>query len=510
MKPIAEILLTDEQLLKDLFENAHDLIQIVNLDGTLLYVNNAWAKLLEYSQTEIRGSSIYSFIAEADQSNYKSYRRNVIDGFLSDKPIIFSLKSKSGRTIPVEGIVSVKRENGNPLYTRGIFRDISLRLQNESRLQQLNKELQEREQNLTQLLVHAPDAVIVINSESNITFWNPKAETLFGWDAAEVMGQPLQQFIIPVQYRAAHEKGMKHYLATGEGPVLTKTIEITALRKSGEEFYISLTISPTSQNGQRAFIAFVRDISAQIRNQLELEKKTREMEQFTHVSHHDLQEPLRKIILFSDMIRSDSFDRLTEASQRRFDRISDAAKRMSTALQDILNYASLGKEEQLSEIDLNEVLKNVQTDLELVIAEKNASIVADSLPIIKAIPSQMHQLFYNLVNNALKFSRKAVPPFIRIQCSVAKAEEIKEQSELDQYRQYYCIVVQDNGIGFDAAAAEKIFGMFQRLHSKETYSGTGIGLALVRKVIQNHDGKIVAESKPDEGATFKILLPVGL
>ncbi|MDQ3278780.1 MAG: PAS domain S-box protein [Bacteroidota bacterium] len=507
MEHTAKILLKDDQWLKDLFDHAHDLIQIVHVDGTILYVNNAWAKLLECSREEVCEVSLYSFIAEQDQQAYQTYRKNVINGIGANKPIVFNLKSKTGRLIPVEGIVSVAHENGKPAYTRGIFRDISLRLQNEARLRQLNKELEEREQNLTQLLVHAPDAVIVISKESNVSFWNPKAETLFGWREEEVRGQPLQNFIIPLQYRAAHERGMKHYLATGEGPVLNSTIEITALKKSGEEFYISLTISPTSQNGQRAFIAFIRDITAQKRNQLELEKKTKELEQFTHVSHHDLQEPLRKIILFSDMIRSDSYERLTEASQKRFDRILDAARRMGNALRDILNYASLGQEEQWSETDLTEVLRAVEVDLELVIAEKNASIVSDPLPTLNAIPGQMHQLFYNLLNNALKFSKPGIPPVISIRCRIASTAEIKAHAELDQHRRYYSIVVRDNGIGFDQSAAEKIFAMFQRLHSKEAYAGTGIGLALVKKVVQNHNGKIVAESTPGNGALFNILLP---
>lgn len=502
-----EAQLQGEQWLKDLFDHAHDLIQIVHIDGTLLYVNKSWFTLLEYSRDEILGKPLYLFIAEADRSRYAEYRSQVIDGNLSKKPIVFQLRAKSGKLISVEGMVSVKLEEGKPLYTRGIFRDISVRLQNEAKLKQLNQELLKRERNLQQLLIHAPDAVIVITKESRISFWNPKAEAIFGWRESEVINQPLQFVIIPLQYREAHEKGMKRYLATGEGPVLNKTIEITALKKTGEEFYVSLTISPTSQNGETAFIAFIRDITEQKHNQLELEKKTKELEQFTHVSHHDLQEPLRKITMFTDIIKSEAVGKLSEGAQQKLEKVSDAARRMSVALRDVLNFASLSKEEDFSEVDLGEVLAAVVTDLELVITEKRATVNITPLPVLKAIPQQMHQLFYNLVNNALKFSKTDVAPVVNITSQKLPAEKVKVHGDISDSKSYYEIVVQDNGIGFNQEAAHKIFGMFQRLHSKNTYAGTGIGLALVKKVVENHQGKIWADGKEGEGATFNVLLP---
>lgn len=180
---------------------------------------------------------------------------------------------------------------------------------------------------------------------------------------------------------------------------------------------------------------------------------------------------------------------------------------MALALKDVLNFASLNKEEQFSQVDMNEVLAAVQTDLELVISEKRAAITCGMLPAIKAIPSQMHQLFYNLVNNALKFSIPGMLPQISISCKCLDATELQQHTELEQSKQYYTIAVQDNGIGFNQDAAGKIFGMFQRLHSKDAYAGTGIGLALCKKVVTNHSGKIWAESEPGKGAIFIVVLP---
>lgn len=240
----------------------------------------------------------------------------------------------------------------------------------------------------------------------------------------------------------------------------------------------------------------------------ELELRNRDLEQFAHVSHHDLQEPLRKIIMFTDMVKAEAAQKLSEASQIRLQKVSDAASRMSTALRDVLDFASLSKVEEFVAVDLDEVLAGVQSDLELVISEKKAVITSDALPTIKGIPNQMHQLLYNLINNALKFSKLGTPPLLTITCTLRKASHLIAQKDVDPGKDYCFITVQDNGIGFNQDHANKIFEMFQRLHSRDAFSGTGIGLALVKKVVSNHGGQIWAESQPGEGATFKVLLPL--
>jgi signal transduction histidine kinase len=157
---------------------------------------------------------------------------------------------------------------------------------------------------------------------------------------------------------------------------------------------------------------------------------------------------------------------------------------------------------------LDKVLAVVQSDLELVISEKAASILSDPLPTVKGVPNQMHQLLYNLINNALKFSKPGESPCIIITCTELSVAQMIEHKDLNQSQKYYSIIVQDNGIGFSQDYAEKIFDMFQRLHSKDAYAGTGIGLALVKKVVSNHGGKLWAESIPGEGSAFTILLPM--
>jgi PAS domain S-box-containing protein len=241
----------------------------------------------------------------------------------------------------------------------------------------------------------------------------------------------------------------------------------------------------------------------------ELEIRNKELEQFTYVSHHDLQEPLRKILIFTRMVKDQNEQVVDIPSRVRLDKVIQSATRMSRALNDVLNYASLGKQEQFRRIDLNDMVASVLVDLEVVIGEKKAKITSDILPEIIAIPQQIEQLFYNLVNNSLKFSRTDETPHIKISSRILEPHELLESHpELLQDKEYTEISVSDNGIGFDQDAADGIFLMFQRLHSKEAYSGTGIGLAFCKKVILNHKGKIWARSSRGEGAAFTFLLPL--
>ncbi|MEI6946225.1 ATP-binding protein [Paraflavisolibacter sp. H34] len=239
----------------------------------------------------------------------------------------------------------------------------------------------------------------------------------------------------------------------------------------------------------------------------QLEVRNRELEQFTFVSNHDLQEPLRKILLFAEMIKADHRDRLPEATERKLKKIESAAQHMRTVLGNVLEFVNLQEGEPFTFVDLNHVFAAVQTALEEVIREKGAHIQADALPRITAAPSQMHQLFYHLLSNALKFSKDGQPPRVRITCKLLVAAEALQQEGVDPNKKHYEIAFLDEGIGFEPEAANKIFVMFQRLHGRETYPGTGIGLAVCKKVVQHHNGRIWAESKPGDGAAFRILLP---
>ncbi len=500
---------------KDLFDNAHDLIHVLQPDGTIIYVNNAWRKNSGYSEEEIQGKSIYSLVRVEDRDRFRQYRESILNGSHLDNEITVGLATKTGSIIFIEGAVSAKFVDGKPFYTRGIFRNVTRRLHNEAQLKLLNEQLRERESNLQQLFFYAPDAIIVIDTESIVRYWNPKAEKIFGWEQSEVVGKSLSEIIIPPQYREAHKIGMQRYLATSEARVLNKTIEITSLHKGGREFYVALTISATYQNGQPAFIAFIRDIDEQKMNERELAQKkaqlevsNQQLEQFAHVASHDMKEPIRKILMFAEGMQSEIAHLPSEKSRIFLSKIESAATRLAQMVDGVLRNSIIKAEEVIFEtVDLNGVIKNIETDLELLIEKNRASIKYDRLLSLQGSSFLLYQLFYNLINNSLKFSRPDVPVIIEVTSSIISSADVNEPT-VHPGASYVKILLKDNGIGFRQAYAQSIFKTFTRLHPKDKYEGTGIGLSLCKSIVEKHNGFIHALGKEGEGATFVIVLPL--
>lgn len=238
-----------------------------------------------------------------------------------------------------------------------------------------------------------------------------------------------------------------------------------------------------------------------------LQRSNEELAQYAYVASHDLQEPLRKIQIFSDMLRSDKA--LSEKSRSLADKIVSSSARMSQLIHDLLHLSRLLQpDQQFYPVDLNEVLRQALSDHELTAAEKSADIHTGPLPTIKAIGLQMSQLFNNLVGNSLKFTKPETPPVIKITAAVATTEEVLQHIRLPQAGVvYHKICVEDNGIGFDKAYAEQIFEIFKRLHSRDAYPGSGIGLALCRRIATNHGGALYTIPAPGVGATFCLILP---
>ncbi len=237
----------------------------------------------------------------------------------------------------------------------------------------------------------------------------------------------------------------------------------------------------------------------------ELSRSNRELEEFAFVASHDLQEPLRKIQAFSDRLESMFKDELGEKGTDYIARMKNAAQRMSNLINDLLEFSRVttrGKD--FTDTDLNSILNDIKSDLEIAINECNAQIVTANMPVIQADPSQMHQLFLNLISNAVKFRAPNVDPVINIDFERVSEFSEDHNSEIS----WHVITVRDNGIGFSDEYADKIFVPFQRLHGRSQYKGTGIGLSVCRRIVERHGGSIAAISTLGEGATFIIKLPV--
>ncbi|MBU2997718.1 PAS domain-containing protein [Cellulophaga baltica] len=260
-------------------------------------------------------------------------------------------------------------------------------------------------------------------------------------------------------------------------------------------------------------IGVAQDITSQNRNSLKLKEKNQalkrtnaELESFNRVASHDLQEPIRKIQMFISRIEETDLEKLSDRSKSYFEKISSSSERMRMLIKYLLSYSRINKtQKEFTRVDLTDIIQKVQEDLEARIKDENVTFVIDNLPTLKAIPFQMEQLFNNLLSNAIKY-RGLEDPRIIIDCKKLRKSEISDNF-VKKNKSYYRISVIDNGIGFEPEHAEKIFELFQRLHQKNEYSGTGIGLAICKKIVQNHSGHIVAESKPEKGSTFCIYLP---
>jgi signal transduction histidine kinase len=240
-----------------------------------------------------------------------------------------------------------------------------------------------------------------------------------------------------------------------------------------------------------------------------LRRSNEELEQFAYVASHDLQEPLRKIRAFGERLAVKFRDNLGEEGKDYIDRMQNAASRMQTLIDDLLAYSKLSRSnEEHIQVDLSEIVKDVLNDLEIPIEQKKASIKVDPLPLVMANQGQMRQLFQNIISNALKFNPPGNIPTIEVRSEILDVFQVKEVSKVLKKKQHCRITIKDYGIGFEEKFLERIFVIFQRLHGRSEYAGTGIGLAICKKIVENHNGHITAESKVNEGSAFIITLPI--
>lgn len=287
------------------------------------------------------------------------------------------------------------------------------------------------------------------------------------------------------------------------------------IRPDGQIRYIKGTSDKMRINKTHYIVGISQDITSLIDKEiileeknLQLERKNDELASFNHMASHDLQEPLRKIQVLSKMIMENEGANLSETSLSYFNRMIHSVNRMQTLINDLLNYSRASNLSTIKEeCDLNLILKTSIQNLKEEISVKKAILHYDPLPIILAIPSQIEQLFINLLDNAIKYSRPNEQPIINITNKIVPGELVTGYG-LKQIAHYHCINIKDNGIGFDQKYAHKIFEIFQRLHGKNEFSGTGIGLTICKKVVQNHNGYITAHGILNEGASFNIFLPV--
>jgi len=387
------------------------------------------------------------------------------------------------------------------------------------------RRLEESEENLRSLVLHSPVGMCVLDAPTLVAeIVNESFVSISGRSAGEIMGKPYWEVF--TETKNSHADLLKQVVETGI-PYSAREAELPIHRKGRmERIYVDFVYMPMKNSeGQVTNVAIyvmentsqvmarqkVEELVTQRTTELadankslqlmnrELQRSNQNLEEFAHASSHDLKEPIRKIHYFTHQLKDQLKQRLSEGELRSFVRIENATLRMGNLIDDLLLYSHVSQRPHETEpVDLNDQVMRVLEDLELDIEEKKALIEVEQLPIVRGYRRQLQQLFQNLVSNALKYSRASVQPMIRI----------RAEKTIENAKEFYVIEVSDNGIGFEQQYAEKIFLMFSRLHGRSEYSGTGVGLSIVKKVVENHHGFIRVESGVNEGACFRIYLPV--
>jgi signal transduction histidine kinase len=370
-------------------------------------------------------------------------------------------------------------------------------------------------------ILHGPEHKVEIANKAILELWEKTAD--------EVISIPVFEALKDTS-GAEYKDILDDVYRNGE-PFFAKEYLVLMKRKGvEEEVFQDIVFTPyrDAADSITGVMAVVIDVSQQViaRRKIEevvasrtkelevanrdLKKSNSDLAQFAYIASHDLQEPIRKIRIFSQLISKMIEDHPNEQVRVYLEKIETSSARMHALIKDVLTFSEVSsKSSEMQAVDLNELIQHIIGDFELVIAEKQAKITVDPLPVVNANPLQMYQLFGNLISNALKFARKYPQPIIQIQVRDLKPEEVEAHHLLSNLK--YCLIsIRDNGIGFKQEHAEQIFNIFQRLHKKADYEGTGIGLALCRKITRNHHGDLHAEGSADQGAVFNIVLPINL
>lgn len=388
-------------------------------------------------------------------------------------------------------------------------------------LSQMYESLKKSEERYHLMVEEVQDyAILYLNHEGIIENWNVGAEKIKGYKAEEITGKYFGIFYT-LSDRENNLPNTLLQLARTKGRAVQQGWRV---RKDGSLFWASVVITAVhnKNNDVIGFSKVTHDLTEKKRiddkiklNALELEQKNAELEDmnkelqsFAYISSHDLQEPLRKIQTFASQIIDREFENLSESGKDKFQRMQNAAQRMQTLINDLLSYSRTNiQERKFEKTNLSKIIEEVREDLKEELEQKNGSIESSENCEVCIIPFQFRQLLYNLVSNSLKFSKSDVPAVIKIKSEIAKGATFKNEN-LSKDIEYCHINILDNGIGFEPQYSKKIFDVFQRLHGRDQYNGTGIGLAIVKKIVENHNGVITAKGEHNKGASFDIYIPV--
>ncbi len=485
-----------------MIEKALDVICTIDAEGRFATINPACFRMWGYQPAELIGRPYIDLVAPEDVAKTNESTASNMSGE--------ELTNFENRCLHKNGTVvnlmwtSHWSESEQLMFA--VAHDISAR----KRVEQALFESTERE---LAVIKKALDVICTIDAEGRFATINPACFRMWGYEPSELIGRPYIDLVAPEDVAKTNESTANNM--SGEELI---NFENRCLHKNGTVVNLMWT-SHWSESEQLMF-AVAHDISARIKAEGELrnfaaqlERSNSELQEFASVASHDLQEPLRKVQAFGERLKVKYGDTLNEDGRDYLERMQNAASRMQTLINDLLTFARVASNAQpFVPVDLRRLADSVLSDWKTLLETTNGTIEIGELATIEADPTQMRQLLENLVGNALKFNRPGVPPIIKISGQVCHnfAADYDETAAgvLSSACETYCMTIEDNGIGFEDKYVDRIFKVFQRLHGRSEYEGTGIGLAVCRRIAERHGGGIKAQSVAGEGTTFSVNLPI--
>jgi two-component system, LuxR family, sensor kinase FixL len=474
---------------QQLFHSVYDGALITDTEGNIHDLNGRASRFLAYDRSDILGHNIVDMLYGSDASLIDEVRSSLKE----DKFILIQAACvrSDGSIFPAE--ISVNRLTLNSTdYFCFFLRDITVRQESEDRLRTGHTAIQ-----------NAANGIAVANLEGNIEYVNSAMLELWGVDEPEFMiGKNMQDFLCDSETADEILVAISRRMSWEQ--------EIACETAGGSAFYVQVSVAPNLNSDEEitGMVFSLLDITEIKRATRELEQTLEELqrsngdlEQFAYAISHDLQAPLRKITTFAGMIKTQADAQVSPQTLDYLGRMTHSAERMSQLISGLLQYSRISTKEKPHEpLSLDTTVAGVLSDLEAALLETDGTVNVAPLPEIAAEPTQMQQLFQNLIANAIKFHRPDAAPIVDITASLLPPGEENDDA-------CHEIMVEDNGIGFPAEDGERIFGVFQRLHSESEFEGTGIGLAICRKIVERHGGKLTAFAAEGEGACFRIVLP---